>query len=109
MTINPEDFEAGANVTSRVRSEKSGGLVVSARLSPEDTERLLTLSDETGRTVSDLARQAIRTFLSRGGLPAAFALEISYGTPPGGVEASPRADAVSERETFAPVVLQEAV
>lgn len=106
MTLSQDDFEAGTNVTARVRGEKSGGMVVSVRLAAEDSDRLVELAEETGRTASDLARQAIRSFLKLNGQPISFAVEVTYGTPPSTIDASLVAETRSDRETFAPTVLQ---
>ncbi len=108
MTINPDEFEAGTNVTARVRGEKAGGLVVSVRLSPEDAELLVNMAQESTRTVADLARQAIRAFLKLKGQTISYPVEITYGTPPSNVASSPSADTHSDRETFGPPVLQHA-
>ena len=104
MTLDPELFEAGTNVTARVRGDKSPGLVLSVRLSAEDAESLLSMAEETGRSVSEIARMAVRAFLNKE-KPASYAIEVSYGSPPGLTEASPRADVQSDRQTYAPPVL----
>ncbi len=107
MTINPDEFEPGTNVTARVRGEKSHGLVISVRLNQEDADALLELAESSGRTLSDLGRMAVRTMLGRE-KPTAYTLEISYGAPPSHTQATANVDMRSSRETFAPPVLQVA-
>lgn len=109
MTINPDEFEAGTNVTARVRGEKSGGLVLSVRLSSEDSEALLAMAEESRRSVSDIARQAVRAFLKRE-MPTSYTVEVTFGTPPSRSNETeespePRSDAQSQRQTFGPAIL----
>jgi hypothetical protein len=109
MTINPDEFEAGTNVTARARSEKSGGMVVSIRLSADDAEGILALAERSGRSVTDIARQAIRAFIGRG-VQSSYTVEVSFGSPPQRTAEEtvmPRSDARSERETFGPPVLSQ--
>ncbi|MBI4317411.1 MAG: hypothetical protein HY675_02885 [Chloroflexi bacterium] len=79
--LEPEDFEAGENVTDQVRRSKPGGIVVSVRLMPEDSVKLVDLAEESGQTISQVARQAIRSFLSRRAQHPVFAPEITGETP----------------------------
>jgi predicted transcriptional regulator len=67
MTNRPEDFEAGDDVTEEFETPRRPfGMVVSVRIGPEESAKLIDLAEETGRTVSQVARQAIRSFLALG-------------------------------------------
>lgn len=76
----PEEFEAGENVTDQVQRNKPSRIVISVRLTPEDSVKLLDLAEESGKTVSQVARQAIRSFISQRGHPV-FVPEITGSTP----------------------------
>lgn len=66
--MNQDQFEPGEDVTDEFDvTRKPTGMVVSVRLAPEDANRLSARAEETGMTVSQLARQAIRSFLNFGG------------------------------------------
>jgi hypothetical protein len=70
MTNEPEDFEAGEDVTDDFDApQRPAGMVVSVRIAPQDAERLVDLAETSGHTVSQIARQAIRSFLSSSGRP----------------------------------------
>ena len=79
--LEPEEFEAGEKVTDQVvRRNISSGIVISVRLTPEDSIKLADLAEENGKTVSQVARQAIRSFISRRGQHPVFVPEITGGT-----------------------------
>lgn len=80
MNLKPEDFEAGENITDKVRRGKPGGMVVSVRLTQEDSVKLVDLAEEIGKTISQVARQAIHSFISQRRQPAVLAPEITGGT-----------------------------
>lgn len=80
-SLEPEEFEAGENVTNQVRRNKPGGIVVSVRLTPEDSVRLVDLAEDSGKTISQVARQAIRAFLSHLGQRPIFVPEITGSMP----------------------------
>jgi hypothetical protein len=62
-----DDFQPGEDVTDSFEEpRRPSGIVVSVRLAPQDADRLIDLAEETGRTVSQIARQAIRSFLAFG-------------------------------------------
>ena len=65
--IDLSNFEAGEDVTHKVTREKPRGVVISVRLAGDDAERLVSLAEQAGTTVSELARQAIHSFVMRGG------------------------------------------
>jgi hypothetical protein len=70
MSNEPDDFEAGDDVTDDFDApRRPSGMVVSVRIAPEDSERLISLAEASGHTVSQIARQAIRSFLASGGKP----------------------------------------
>jgi len=68
MSKELDQYEAGEDVTEEFDTpRRPAGIVVSVRLGSEDAVKLVDLAEETGRTVSQLARQAIRSFLAFGG------------------------------------------
>jgi hypothetical protein len=67
VSNEPDQFEAGEDVTESFERSRHSGMVVSVRLPAEDSDKLIDLAEETGRTVSQVARQAIRSFLAGGG------------------------------------------
>lgn len=78
MNTEPEEFEVGENITDQVdRRSRSSGIVVSVRLAPEDSAKLIDLAEESGKTVSQIARQAIRSFISHGRQHPTFVPEIT--------------------------------
>ncbi len=64
MTDSLEDFDPGEDVTDQFVIQRKPGMVVSVRLDAQDSQKLLTYADETGYTVSQIARQAIHSFFS---------------------------------------------
>src|SRR3989304_3325946 len=84
MNTGSQEFEVGENVTDEIvdyRQSRSSGIVVSVRLAPEDSTKLIILAEESGKTVSQIARQAIRSFISRAIQPPRFAPEITGNMP----------------------------
>ena len=68
MNNDVDQFEPGEDVTGEFDvPRRPAGMVVSVRIGPEESEKLLSLAEESGRTVSQVARQAIRSFLAFGG------------------------------------------
>jgi hypothetical protein len=66
--MEPEEFYGDDDVTEEFEKPRhASGMVVSVRLGAEDAENLVTLAEESGRTVSQVARQAIRAYLSFSG------------------------------------------
>lgn len=63
--MGPDDIELGEEPIQVGRRPRSG-VVVSARLSAEEADRLQAVAAQRGITLSQLARQAIATFLSSG-------------------------------------------
>lgn len=63
MTLEREEYELGEDVTHEFEPSKAPGIVVSLRLGRDDADRLLRFAAETERTVSQVARLAIRDFL----------------------------------------------
>ncbi|MDO8473110.1 MAG: hypothetical protein Q7T05_04755, partial [Dehalococcoidia bacterium] len=62
------------------RRGKSTGIVVSVRLAPEDSGKLVDLAEESGKTVSQVAREAIRAFISQDRQHPKFVPEITGST-----------------------------
>jgi hypothetical protein len=67
MSNDLDQFDPGEDVTDEFDApRRPTGMVVSVRIGPEESEKLINLAEESGRTVSQVARQAIRSFLSFG-------------------------------------------
>jgi hypothetical protein len=81
VNVDPEKFRAGENVSDRVHRSETAGIVVSARLSPEDSSTLIVLAEESGKTISQVAREAIRAFLAQRKERPAFVPEITGNGP----------------------------
>lgn len=66
MTVfDPNAYELGEDVTDTVeKSKKAGGMVVSVRLSRDEADRLVEYAEQNDRTVSQVARLALRQFLN---------------------------------------------
>src|SRR5437868_395267 len=103
MIKEDDEYEAGANVTNRLRGDKPSGVVISVRLSEDDAERLNQLAEENSRSLSQVARQAIRAFLYQEIVATRISeLEITYGSTD--ITAPIRATLPAMRQTFgAPV------
>src|SRR5205823_5557975 len=68
MTIDPSEFEPGEDVTHLVeRRKKPAGVVVSVRLDPERADALENLAEQVGKTISQVAREALNAYIDRGG------------------------------------------
>ena len=65
--LDPQ-FIAGEDVTEELTPpRRDSGMVVSVRLERGDAEKLVEMAEESGHTVSQIARQAIRGYLAFGG------------------------------------------
>ncbi len=63
--VEPTDYELGEDVTDLVeRPTRPASLVVSARLERDDAERLLAMARKTNRTLSQIAREALRQYIA---------------------------------------------
>ncbi len=69
-----EDEELGEEV--KVTRSRRAGMVLSVRLTPEEVEQVLHLTEARGITLSQLAREALTDYLRRGGTGGAS------GSPP---------------------------
>jgi len=64
MTLDPSEFIAGDNVTDDFEPPRGrGGVVVSVRLAANDADRLSEAAEATGRTISQVAREALLSYL----------------------------------------------
>lgn len=78
-----EEFEAGENVTDQFASPKRpSGIVISVRLDPQDADRLVDHAEATGRTLSQVGREAIRDYL-RYGLRSGYEPELTISASDG--------------------------
>lgn len=63
--MGPEDVELGEEII-KVRRRRRSGVVVSVRLSPDHADQLHELAAQTGKTISQLAREALQSLLRTG-------------------------------------------
>ena len=86
MTSNlNDDYEPGEDVTEEFESPpQPAGIVVSARLAPEDSAKLIDLAEQTDRTVSQIARLAIRGFLAAAETKSEELPEMTFAADPEG-------------------------
>jgi hypothetical protein len=64
--VEAKDIELGDEPIAVQRRPRSG-LVVSTRLSPEEADRLQDLAEAQGKTVSQVAREALTIYVNAGG------------------------------------------
>ena len=57
-------YKLGSDVTELIRPEKQPMAVLSVRVSPEELSGLQAMADAKGRTVSQIARQAVIAYLA---------------------------------------------
>lgn len=62
MTSERDQYREGEDVTSQVAITKEPGMVVSVRLEGDEARQLRRYARDTERTVSEVARLAIRNF-----------------------------------------------
>jgi len=97
-----DEFEIGTEPIE-VQRKPRAGVVLSVRLSPEEADRIEDIADDRGMTVSQVARQAISSYLgTRSGRQIAVSptTSVSIGggdvsftwTNPGGVKFETRGD-----------------
>jgi hypothetical protein len=67
--VERKDIELGDEPIAVQRRPRSG-LVVSTRLSPEEADRLQDLAEAQGKTVSQVAREALTIYVKAGGTRA---------------------------------------
>lgn len=77
---NREDYVLGKNITEAVASKKRDATaVLSVRLSAEEVKALEAVSAATGRTMSQVAREALKAYLHRQERIAQPTVTISAG------------------------------
>ena len=84
MKFDPADYEIDEGLAEPFdRPKQRAGMVVSVRLDAAETDRLLGFADETERTVSQVARLAIRKFLDGATMPtlAASRVTVQFTSP----------------------------
>lgn len=62
--------ELGEEVTSDVRGRRPAGIVLSVRLTAEEAEQMQRIAQVTAKSLSEVARIALRSFLNNGGYEA---------------------------------------
>ena len=66
--IEPGDIELGDEITD-VEVRRPAGLVVSVRLSAEEADQLERIAERAGKSVTDVAREAVQAAIASGALP----------------------------------------
>lgn len=70
MGHREEQVELGEEVTGDVRGRRPAGIVLSVRLTAEETEQIQRLAQVTAKSISEVTRIALRSFLDNGGYEA---------------------------------------
>ncbi len=66
--IEPGDIELGDEITD-IEVRRPVGLVISVRLSAEEADQLERIAERAGKSVTDVAREAVRAVIAAGALP----------------------------------------
>jgi hypothetical protein len=66
--IEPGDIELGDEITD-VEVKRPVGLVISVRLSAEEADQLERIAERAGKSVTDVAREAVQAVIAAGALP----------------------------------------
>jgi hypothetical protein len=66
--IEPGDIELGEEITN-VEVRRPVGLVISVRLSAEEADQLERIAERAGKSVTDVAREAVQAVIAAGALP----------------------------------------
>ena len=64
MTLNPDDYVPGEDITHMVKRSNRPGIVLSVRLDMADAMALGRVAERAGTQVIDLARVAIQEYLA---------------------------------------------
>jgi hypothetical protein len=95
--MSKAEHELGEDVTDRV-TRKDQGLVVSVRLDREDSARLTAIAKKSDRTLSQIARAALKDYIVRAETSSLFGGQVTIVT--GGVLLS---EGLPMKRTFAPI------
>lgn len=80
MTQNQQEYVLGRNVTEQAQAQENRGTVVlSLRLSSAEFDMLNDLAEMQGRTVSQVAREAIQAWLKHGSRETQWAALSFFG------------------------------
>jgi Ribbon-helix-helix protein, copG family len=66
--IEPGDIELGDEITE-VEVRSPVGLVISVRLSAEEADQLEQIAEKAGKSVTEVAREAVQAVIAAGALP----------------------------------------
>jgi len=103
--MKQDDYILGEDITDEIERVKRPGLVVSARLDHADAARLLALARATNRTVSQVAREAIKLFIAQSESNGRLQVEATWTD--GGVVLSPQSGIKSSAPTLDIIVVDE--
>jgi hypothetical protein len=101
MSSRSEAYKLGGNVTRTAKSHKRKDTVVlSVRISVEELARVEALAEATGRTVSQVAREAVSAYAAPAGRPRAsvvagipyFGTAFSLGEEPAEYSTAPQSE-----------------
>jgi predicted N-acetyltransferase YhbS len=66
--IEPSDIELGDEITD-VEVRRPVGLVIAVRLSAEEADQLERIAEKAGKSVTEVAREAVQAVIAAGALP----------------------------------------
>ena len=69
--LNPDDFEAGEDVTDEVAVSPTPGIQLAVRLSLEEAAQLQAIARKEGKSLTEVARASLLATIAAGVLPAA--------------------------------------
>lgn len=72
------DYILGEDVTDQFERPRNHGLVVSTRLERADARRLMRLAERSNQTVAQIAREAIKRYISEAERAARFQIEATW-------------------------------
>ena len=79
-----DDIELGEEVARSAQGKRPAGIVVSVRLSAQEADQLQLLAQTSGKSLSEVAREALRASLNNAALhvlPAGFTATATNDTP----------------------------
>lgn len=89
MEENADDYALGDEITSQIQVRKPAGIVVSTRLERDIADRLLSVSETSGKKLSQVVREAVLAYLEQEPhhVSPSIGTSISMGTVGGGLNA----------------------
>lgn len=69
--LNPDDFEAGEDVTDEVAVSPTPGIQLAVRLSLEEAAQLQVIARKEGKSLTEVTRASLLVTIATGAVPAA--------------------------------------